>query len=161
MHTNVALLHRLFTALDHHDHPTMASCYHSAATFRGIAFDLRNRKQIHSMWHMICDGDIRATFEVVHANDQDGRVKVVDTYTFGATKDPPNPGRPVRNVVDSRFLFQDGLIVEHRDFCDAHEWARLALGGPIGFLAGRIRFLRSWKAGQMLKAFVGRHPEYR
>ena len=66
MHANAALLHRLFTALDHNDHPTMASCYHSAARFRDIAFDLRGRKQIHSMWHMICAGDIRATFEVVH-----------------------------------------------------------------------------------------------
>ena len=109
MHPNEALLHRLFNALNQHNHPTMASCYHSAATFRDIAFKLRNRKEIHSMWHMICEGDIRATFEVVHANDQEGRVKLVDTYTFGATKEPPKPGRPVRNVVDSRFLFQDAL----------------------------------------------------
>src|ERR1700730_1499737 len=98
MHPNAALLRRLFTALDHHDHLTMASCYHSAATFRDIAFDLRGSKQIHSMWHMICEGDIRASFELVHANDQDGRVKLLDTYTFGATKDPPSPGRRVRNV---------------------------------------------------------------
>lgn len=33
MHPNAALLRRLFRALDHHDHPTMAFCYHSAATF--------------------------------------------------------------------------------------------------------------------------------
>ena len=154
MHPNAALLHRLFNALNQHEHRTMASCYHSDATFRDIAFKLRNRTEIHSMWHMICEGDIRATFEVVHANDQDGRVKLVDSYTFGATKEPPKPGRPVRNVVDSRFLFQDGLIVQHHDFCDAREWARLALGGTKGFFAGRMRLLRSWKAGQMLKAFV-------
>lgn len=160
MHPNEALLHRLFTALDRHDHPTMASCYHSDATFRDIAFKLRDRKEIHSMWHMICEGDIRATFEVVQANDEEGRVKLVDTYTFGATKEPPKPGRPVRNVVDSRFLFQDGLIVQHHDVCDAREWARMALGGPIGFLAGRIGILRIWTAEKKLKAFVGKHPEY-
>ena len=160
MHPNEALLHRLFNALNQHEHRTMASCYHSDATFRDIAFKLRDRKEIHSMWHMICEGDIRATFEVVHANDQEGRVKLVDTYTFGATREPPKPGRPVRNVVDSRFLFQDGLIVQHRDFCDAREWARMALGGSIGFLAGRIRFLRSFKARKKLKGFVGQHPEY-
>lgn len=160
MNTNAALLQRLFTALDQHDHPTMAACYHSEATFRDIAFDLRGRKQIHSMWHMICEGDIRATFEVVHANDREGRVKLLDTYTFGASKDPATPGRPVRNAVDSRFLFRDGVIVEHRDLCDAREWARSALGGFVGFVAGRARPLRSWKAGQKLNAFVGRHPEY-
>ena len=161
MHPNATLLHRFFTALDQHDHSTMASCYHSAATFKDIAFYLQGRTQIHSMWHMICEGDIRATFEVVHANDQEGRVNLVDTYTFGASTDPPNPGRAVRNVVDSRFVFRDGLIVEHRDFCDAHVWARLALGGPIGFLIGRIPFLLRWTAEKKLKAFVGRHPEYR
>ena len=158
MHANAALLHRLFTALDQHDHQAMASCYDEEATFRDIAFDLRKRKKIHCMWHMICEGDIRATFEVVHANDREGRVKLIDVYTFG--KDPPKPGRPVRNVVDSRFVFQDGVIIDHQDFCDASEWARMALGGLTGFLAGRIRLLRSFKAGRMLKAFAESHPEY-
>ena len=138
----------------------MAACYHSKSTFRDIAFRLGGTKEIHSMWHMICEGDIRATFEVVHANDHDGRVRLIDTYTFGARKDPPNPGRPVRNVVDSHFVFQDGLIIRHRDFCDAREWARMALGGAIGFLAGRIGILRIWTARKKLKAFVGKHPEY-
>jgi ketosteroid isomerase-like protein len=161
MHPNEALLHRLFTALDRHDHSTMASCYHSEATFRDIAFNLPEKRQIHSMWHMICEGDIRATFEVVAANDQEGHVKLVDTYTFGATKEPPKAGRPVRNVIDSRFLFRDGLIAQHHDFCDSREWARMALGGTIGFLAGRIRLLRSWKAGLKIGAFVDKHPEYR
>jgi ketosteroid isomerase-like protein len=158
MHPNAALLHRLFSALDNHDHMTMASCYHEAATFQDIAFSLRSKREIHSMWHMICDGDIRATFEVTNANDHDGHVKLVDTYTFGATRD--KPGRRVRNVIDSRFRFRDGLIIEHRDVCDPRAWARLAIGGPAGFLAGRIHFLRSWKAGQLLAAFVRSHPEY-
>ena len=60
MHDNAALLDRLFTALDKHDHVTMASCYREHAHFRDIAFDLVGRTRIHSMWHMICSGDIRA-----------------------------------------------------------------------------------------------------
>jgi ketosteroid isomerase-like protein len=160
LHPNADLLHRLFTALDHHDHRTMASCYHPEATFRDIAFDLRGRPQIHSMWHMICKGDIRATFKVAHASDQEGRVRLVDTYTFGASKAPPKRGRPVRNVVDSRFQFQDGLIIEQLDFCDARAWAKAALGGPIGFLAGRIRFLRSRAAGKKLEGFVANRLGY-
>ena len=161
MHPNEDLLHRLFSALDRHDHRTMASCYHPAATFRDIAFDLRGSRQIHGMWHMICKGDIRATFKVVHVNDQEGRVRLVGRYTFGATKSPLKRGRPVRNVIDSRLRFRDGLIIEHRDICDARAWARSALGGPIGFLAGRIRFLRSHAAKKKLNGFVVKCFEYR
>jgi ketosteroid isomerase-like protein len=161
MHANADLLQRLYTALDRHDHPTMAACYHPDARFRDIAFDLQGIKKIHSMWHMICDTDIHATFEVIDATDRYGRVKVVDTYTFGAKKDPPRKGRPVRNVIESHFVFQDGRITDHQDFCDPKEWARLALGGPMGFLAGRIRFLRWLAATLKLKAFTNKHPEYR
>ena len=161
MHPNAALLHRLFSALDRHDHWAMASCYHPDATFRDIAFDLRGKRKIHSMWHMICESDIRAKFKVIHADDEEGRVRVVDTYTFGATKVAPKRGRPVHNIVQSRLRFRDGLIIEHRDACDARAWAKEALGGPIGFLAGRIRFLRSWTARKKLKKFVDAHFEYR
>ena len=161
MHSNADLLHRLFTALDRHDHRAMASCYHPAATFRDIAFDLRGSRQIHGMWHMICKGDIRATFKVVHANDQEGRVRLVDRYTFGATRKPLKSGRPVRNVIDSRLRFRDGLIIEHRDTCDARAWAKSALGGPIGFFAGRIRFLRSHAAKKKLDGFVVNRFKYR
>jgi SnoaL-like domain len=156
MHPNQVLLQRLFTALDQHDYPTMGSCYHADALFHDIAFKLEKRQCILGMWHMICEGtDIRATFEVVHANDQEGRVNLVDDYTFSDT------GRHVHNVIDSRFRFQDGLTAEHKDSCDAHAWAAMALGGVSGFLAGRIRLLRSWKASQMLKKFIQSHPEYR
>jgi ketosteroid isomerase-like protein len=156
MHKNAALLERLFASLNRHDYPSMAACYHPAAVFKDIAFDLQGRKRIHAMWAMICDGDsdIRATFDVIRADDQEGQVKLVDEYTFRDTH------RPVRNAIDSRFRFRDGLIIEHRDFCDPREWAAMAVGGAGGFLAGRIRLLRSWKAQKKLQAFVKRHPEY-
>jgi ketosteroid isomerase-like protein len=156
MHPNGVLLQRLFTALDRHDHSAMGPCYQPTATFHDIAFDLEGRQRILAMWHMICEGsDIRVTFEAVHANDQDGRVALVDEYTFGDT------GRKVRNVIDSRFRFNDGLIVEHRDFCDAPAWASMAIGGVSGLLAGRIRLLRSLKANKKLDSFVRAHSEYR
>src|SRR3954452_15037205 len=161
MHANAGLLQRLYTALDTHDHRTMASCYHPEARFRDIAFDLQGIRKIHSMWHMISETDIRAKFEVIDATDRDGRVKLVDTYRFGAQKDPPKEGRPVRNVIESHFVFQGGHIKDHQDFCDPKEWARSALGGPLGFVAGRVRLLRSVAAARKLKAFVKNHPEYR
>jgi len=154
-HSNAELLQRLFTSLDRHDHREMATCYHADATFTDIAFDLRGRKLIHAMWHMICETDIRASFHVLEVDDRVGRVNLVDDYTFTST------GRAVHNVIDSHFRLRDGLIIEHQDLCDARVWAAMALGGVSGFLAGRLRFLRSYRAQQMLQAFMAKHSEYR
>ena len=149
MHANGVLLQRLFTALDHHDHSTMAACYHPAATFRDIAFNLSGQGEIHAMWQMICEtSDIRATFEVLHADDVEGRVALVDHYTFSDTS------RKVRNVIDSTFRFQKGVIVQHRDHCDPRAWAEMAFpGGVRGFLAGNFRIVRSLAARRKLDAF--------
>jgi ketosteroid isomerase-like protein len=152
MHPNALLLQRLFSSLDRKDHETMATCYHPDATFHDIAFSLRGKSEIHDMWRMVCAGDIRATFEVLHADDATGRVRVIDDYTFSDT------GRKVRNVIESRFTFQDHLVVEHRDTCDPRAWAAMAIGGVRGFLAGRISPLRRFKAGRKLKRFVAEHP---
>ena len=159
MHTNAILLQRLFNSLNQHDHEAMAACYHLKATFTDIAFELRGRKQIHAMWHMICQpegqaGDIAALFNVVHADDRRGWVNLVDDYTFSST------GHKVTNVIDSHFYFEDGLIVEQRDFCDPGAWAAMALGGVSGFLASQFHFLRNFKARQMLSKFVENHSEY-
>lgn len=152
MHPHALLLQRLFSSLDRKDAQTMASCYHPEATFQDIAFDLHGKREVHDMWRMICAGDIRAAFEVVHADDDTGRVRVVDDYTFSDT------GRKVRNVIDSRFTFKDHLVFEHRDTCDPHEWAAMAMGGISGFLAGRVAPLRRFKARSKLKKFVKQHP---
>jgi hypothetical protein len=157
MHANGALLQRLFTALDDHDHPTMADCYHPAATFRDIAFDLSGQREIHAMWHMICENtDIRATFEVLHADDLEGRVALVDHYTFTDT------ALKVRNVIDSRFRFTNGVIVQHQDHCDPRAWAGMAFhGGVRAFLAGNFRIVRSLAARRKLTEFHHAHPKYR
>ena len=156
MHPNGLLLRRLFTALDVHDHPTMAGCYAPAASFRDIAFDLEGKPKIHGMWQMICESsDLRATFEVVQADDVEGRVALVDHYTFSDTK------FKVRNVIDARFRFENGLIVQHRDYCDEKAWAAMAFhGGLRGFLAGHFRFVRSRGAEAKLKAFMDAHSAH-
>ena len=148
MHQNAQLLDRLFSSLNRKDDASMAACYHPRATFHDIAFDLEGRQAIHDMWRMICAGDIHATYEVVQADGQHGRVKVVDEYTFGDT------GRKVRNVIESRFTFADDLIVAQHDECDPKAWGAMALGGVGGFLAGRIAPLRRFKADRKLRSFV-------
>jgi hypothetical protein len=155
MHANAIVLQGLFTSLDQHDHEAMAAYYHPQATFRDIAFDLRGKKQIHAMWHMICNGDIRTVVRHIEADDDSGRATVQDDYTFSST------GRKVRNVIDSHFRFRDGFIVEQQDHCNARRWATMALGGIKGLLAGSFRFLRAQTAREKLDAFIARHPQYR
>ena len=162
MHANAILLRKLFTGLNQHDHRAMAECYHPNATFGDIAFHLRGKNRIDEMWQMICEGrsKIQTTFEVVSADDNIGQVHLVDDYTFYASDDSlPSSGREVHNVIDSRFRFRDGLIIEHKDNCDARAWSRMALGGVAGFLVGRFRVLRSWKARQKLDRFLAKRSK--
>lgn len=151
MHPNEQMVERLYTSLNGHLPGVMAECYHSAASFHDIAFDLRGKPEISAMWDMICTTtDIRASFEVVEAQNDTVIAKLVDEYTFAKT------GRKVRNVIESRFRFQNGLIIEHIDSCDPHVWGSMAIGGISGFFAGRLRFLRSWKARGLLRDFERR-----
>lgn len=159
MHPNATLIQRLFSSLNEHDHEGMAACYHLQAKFKDIAFDLNGKKEIHAMWHMICQpdahtSDICVMFNVVHADDRRGWVNLVDDYTFSPT------GRKVTNIIDSHFYFEDGLIVEQHDFCDPRAWSEMALGGLGGFLAAQFHSLRSFKARQMLREFLRKHAEY-
>jgi len=148
IHRNAVLLQRLFISLNARDAQAMAECYHPDAHFHDIAFDLQGKREITAMWKMICSGDIQATFEVLYADDREGLVKVVDEYTFSDTL------RKVRNPIESRFGFRNGLIALHTDTCDPVAWAAAAIGGIRGVLAGRIRFLRSWKARRKLKPYL-------
>ena len=123
-HENALLLRRLFTSLQGRDHQAMADCYAPSATFRDIAFDLRDRREIHAMWRMICTTTpVKVTIERIEADDRSGRARIVDEYTFSDTK------LPVVNPIESRFQFENGRIVEHRDACDARQWAEQAIGG--------------------------------
>ena len=154
MHANALLLQRLFQCLDQHDHAGMAACYDSDAVFEDIAFSLRGRKRIHAMWHMIAGTDLRAVFSNVQADDRVGAVDLVDTYTFRDT------GRQVQNKIRSHFRFENGLIVEHRDTCDALRWGMQALGPVKGMLSWIIPRSRRAKAAAKLEQFIAAHPEY-
>jgi ketosteroid isomerase-like protein len=146
MHPNEALIRKLFDALNRHDHQSMADCYRDDATFGDIAFDLKGRREIHAMWHMICSGDIKTTVEAVEATGSGARASIVDVYTFRET------GRPVVNRIESTFVVKDGLIAEHRDKCSALKWGWQAFGGVKGIAAGLLRSKRSEAAMKKLRS---------
>lgn len=149
MHPNADLMKRLFTALGQRQPDTMTSCYAQDARFKDIAFDLDGRPQIQAMWEMVSKAkDLRATFEILHADDTSGRARVVDTYTYSAT------GRPVRNEISSDFTFRDGLIVRHVDKCNALSWGIQALGPVQGLLSWLVPWKRREMAMKRLNEFI-------
>jgi ketosteroid isomerase-like protein len=154
MHPHAALVEKLYTGLDRKDHQVMASCYHPEATFQDIAFTLRGKQRIHAMWHMIAGTDLRASFTLLHVDDQTAAVNLIDEYTFRDT------GRRVHNVIRSDFRFRDGLISEHRDSCDSLRWGIQALGPIKGTLSWLVPAIRRAKANAKLEAFIAEHPEY-
>ena len=148
------LLEKLYTCLDRKDHDGMAACYHPDAVFRDIAFTLRGRKQIHAMWHMIAESDLRASFTIRRVDGRTATVELVDDYTFRAT------GRRVHNVIRSDFHFVDGLIIEHLDSCSALRWGVQALGPVKGVMSWLLPGARRKRAMATLGKFIASHPEY-
>jgi hypothetical protein len=149
-----ALLEKFYTGLEQDDHQAMADCYHDAATFKDIAFDLRGKKKIHAMWHMISESDLCATHRVESCGQQNAVVHWVADYTFKDT------GRKVHNELRSHFRLKDGLIVEQRDDSDAWRWCLQALGPIKGPLAWLVPALRQRTAARKLADFISRHRQY-
>lgn len=154
---NARLLEKLFQALQSKNHATIADCYHQDASFIDIAFDLRGKKQIHAMWHMICDTDIKLTYNVENADERSGTARWEADYTF----DDKGTKRKVHNELKSSFEFKEGLIIKHTDDCDTRKWAVQALGPVKGLAAWLLPPMRRKTAEAKLQGFIGRHPEYR
>jgi hypothetical protein len=80
--------------------------------------------------------------------------QVLLNYTFRDT------GRHVHNPIQSNFRFQDGLIIEHIDTCDALDWGVQALGLKDGILSWLFPAKRKEKAMEKLRKFIEDYPEY-
>lgn len=154
MHPNSSLLEKLYTCLNAKNHVGMAACYHPDAEFQDIAFTLRGNKPIHAMWHLISEGDLKASFTIRQVDGQTGMVDLVDDYTFRDT------GRPIHNLIQSEFRFEDGLIVQHHDSCNALQWGMQALGPVKGVMSWLIPSKRREMAMAKLQKFIAIHPEY-
>ena len=101
----------------------MVACYAPDATFRDPIFDVAGA-DVGAMWTMFCERgrDLALEWRDVRADDAGGAAHWEPRYTFSVT------GRPVHNVIDSRFTFRDGRIATHADTFDLWRWSRMALG---------------------------------
>ncbi len=158
MNPSQSLVEQFYTAFQQRDYRSMAAAYHSAATFRDEAFDLKSGKEIAAMWHMLCAGgrDLRVEYRDVRADEKRGSAHWEAYYTFSRT------GRPVHNIIESTFEFQAGKVIRQVDTFSFWRWSRQAFG-PTGWLLGWTSFLQNKvRATAMagLRKFIAERPEY-
>lgn len=154
MHPNAALIDRFYAAFARKDGEAMAACYHPEIRFGDPVFPNLVGPEAGGMWRMLTSRatDLRVEHSAVHADDQTGSAHWEAWYTFATT------GRAVHNIIDARFRFRDGLIVEHTDTFDFWRWSRQALGLP-GVLLGWTPIIRGkvqGMAGGQLKKFMAK-----
>lgn len=151
-HPNADLIDRFYTAFAERDAETMAACYAPSIRFSDPVFTDLQGNAAGGMWRMLCEQgkDLRIEHSGVRGSDTTGDAHWEAWYTFGAT------GKKVHNVIDARFRFEDGLIVEHTDIFGFYRWSRQALGvtglllGWTPILLGQVRK----QAGKQLDRYL-------
>lgn len=151
------LIHTFYTAFQSRNHVAMIACYHPDVHFSDPVFTGLHGLQANAMWHMLCERgqDLQISFDGIQADGQSGRADWQATYTFST-------GRPVHNIIQAAFHFQDGLIIRHHDRFDLWRWTRQALG-PAGLLLGWTPMVQKRvreTAVASLHKFIAHHPEY-
>lgn len=130
-HPNAELIERFYSAFQRLDAEAMAACYAADIRFSDPVFTDLKGAMAGDMWRMLCSRaeDFSLSFDQVQADDRQGSARWLASYLFSQT------GNRVVNRIEARFVFEDGLIVEHRDQFDLWRWARQALGAK-GLLLG-------------------------
>ncbi|WP_109481410.1 nuclear transport factor 2 family protein [Paraburkholderia sp. C35] len=137
-HPNAALIERFYEAFQRRDVEAMAACYAPDVTFGAPVFVELHGGEVTDMWRMLVSRaqEFSLAFSRVTADDQTGSAHWVASYVFSQT------GRTVINPIDARFVFRDGLIVEHRDRFELWRWSSQALGAK-GALLGWTPFVQN------------------
>jgi ketosteroid isomerase-like protein len=151
------LIQTFYTAFQQRDHAGMIACYHPDIHFSDPVFTDLHGNRAKAMWHMLCERgtDLQITFSDIQANGRFATAHWEATYTFST-------GRPVHNVIDAAFQFQDDLIIDHQDRFDLWRWTRMALG-PTGVFLGWTPMVQKKvreTAVAGLDKFMAQHPEY-
>ncbi len=158
MKANSNLITSFYEAFQQRDHVAMIACYHPSIHFSDPVFTDLHGEEAKAMWHMLCERgtDLGVVFRDVEAGDETGRAHWEARYTFS------KGSRPVHNVVDASFVFQDGLIIRHSDAFDLWRWTRMAIGPAGTALGWSGPFQNKVRATAMggLRKFMTGHPEY-
>lgn len=117
----------------------MTALYSEKATFQDPAFGVLSAEEVRAMWTMLLKSggsDLDITFEIVHENENSGEAIWHAKYLFGKDK------RTVHNIINAKFRFEGGKIIQHVDQFDFWRWSRMALGFT-GLLLGWTPFLKN------------------
>lgn len=138
MTANEKKLVKLYSAFANADASAMSECYHPNITFHDPIFGLLKGENVSQMWKMLIDGNkerIKIDTSNIKADEHTGSVQWTASYSYSKTN------RKVINVIQARFHFHDGLIMEHTDYFDIWKWSKQALGIK-GFLFGWTGYLQ-------------------
>jgi ketosteroid isomerase-like protein len=138
MYANIDLLERFYTAVQRSDIAAVRTCYSPNVLYSDPVFgELRGDRAV-IRWQMIFsrEAPLQMSFSDLAADHTTGSGRWEARITSTRT------GREVRMVIDSRFRFAGGRILEHRDTFSVYRWSKMALG-PAVRLAGWTTPLRS------------------
>jgi ketosteroid isomerase-like protein len=134
-----SVIERFYRSFQRRDAEGMAACYHKDVSFSDPVFVGLQGDRARNMWRMLCERgkDLEVSFRDIATDEAGatGRAHWEARYTFTQT------GRKVLNVIDAKFRFRDGLIIDHVDSFSLWRWTRQALG-PTGTLLGWTPILR-------------------
>lgn len=142
MTANENTLTKFYTAFANADVAKMCECYHPNIHFHDPAFGLLQGEEVFQMWKMLIEksnGNLKIDFSEIKANEHLGSAKWIAKYNFSKTN------RKIVNIIASKFLFKDGLIIKHTDDFDIWKWSKQALGikglllGWTGYMQKKIQ----------------------
>lgn len=141
MSANEALIHKFYSSFQRLDADGMKACYHADITFSDPVFPGLKGKEVSAMWMMLIESlkkneaGWKLEFSNVKANDTEGSCRWEAYYIFSLT------GRKIHNIIDAKFKFGDGKIIQHTDSFDFYRWTRMTFG-TTGVLIGWTSFFR-------------------
>lgn len=142
MNVNQQTIQLFYSSFQNLDVEGMKKCYHPNIHFSDPVFPSLNGKEPGAMWSMLIDSlkknknAWQCVCKNIIANEVEGSCRWEAHYNFSAT------GRKVHNIIEAKFKFQDGKIIEHTDRFDFYRWARMAFGMK-GILLGWTPFFKA------------------
>ena len=138
MHPNAKLIKTFYSSFQELNADGMIACYHFDIIFSDPVFGTLHGAEATSMWRMLCKRgkDLEVEFGNIQTDDHTGSTHWEAWYTFSKSK------RRVHNVVEAKFIFQDGRIIRHTDRFNLWKWSSMALG-PLGTFLGWTPFVQA------------------
>lgn len=132
------IIDKFYSSFQKRDVAAMQACYHPSAKFSDPVFGDLSVDEVRAMWAMLSKRapELQLEYTIHTIDDLTAKASWEAAYIFSAT------GRQVLNKVTANFVLQDGLILQHTDHFDFHEWASQALGLK-GQLLGWTSYFRN------------------